>query len=182
MGLSTFGVVSAGTLTDTWDPAAGSTNIAQGELGTIQVAHRGAGQISFVKVVQMYATTRCSVGDVLMHSTGSAGGDIATVAITAQEGQIPKAIAAASIASGRRGYGVIGGIATVVTSQICTVGNYMSVSGSTAAAMTNDRGSGFGTATLPLTSSFALVARSNQAATTLSVGSFVQIAILGLWG
>jgi len=182
MGLSTFGVVSAGTLTDTWDPAAGSTSIAQGELGAISVMHRGAGQFSIVKVVQMHATTRCSVSNVLMHSTASAGSEISTVAITANEGQIPKGIAAASIASGRRGYAVIGGIATAFVSGMGTVAQFLSVSGSTAAALTINHGSGFGTATLPLTSSFAIVARTDQAATNAASAAAMQIYILGLWG
>lgn len=184
MGLSTFGVVSAGTLTDTWDPAAGSTAIAQGELGSIQVMHRGPGQFSIVKVIQMHATTRCTLGDVLMNSTatGSQGGDIATVAITAQQGQFAKGIAAASIASGRRGYAIIGGIATTTISQIATAGDYLAISGSTAAQLSNNQGSGFGTATWPLTSSFTLIARMNNVASVVSVGSLVQIHILGLWG
>lgn len=184
MGLSTFGVVSAGSLTDTWDPAAGSVNIAQGELGAISVAHRGPGQFSIVKVVQMHATTRCSVSDVLMNSTatGSQGSDIATVAIAAQGGQYMKGIAAASIASGRRGYCVIGGIATALMTQIATAGDYLAISGSTAAGLTNERGSGFGTVTWPLTSSFGLLARANNVASCISVGSFIQIHILGLWG
>lgn len=182
MGLSTFGVVSAGSLTDTWDPAAGSTSIAQGELGTIQVMKRGAGLFSIVKVIQMHATTRCSVSDVLMNSTASAGGDIATVAITAEGGGYPKAIACASIASGRRGYGVIGGIATAFVSGMGTVGQHLSISGSTAAALTINHGSGFTTATWPLTSTFVLVAKTNQAATNSASGAAMQIAILGLWG
>ena len=182
MGLTTFGVVSPGSLTDTWDPAAGSTSIAQGEPGTIHVVRRGAGQYSIVKVIQMYATTRCSVGDVLMQSTGSAGGDIATVAIAAQEGQIPKAIAAASIASGRRGYGIIGGIATAIVSDMGTNGLWLTVSGSTAAALGKDRGSGFGVTTLALTSSYQIVARTNQVATNSASGAFMQTHIIGLWG
>ena len=174
-------MVSAGTLTDTWDPSS-STTIGQGELGTIQVMKRGNGQFSIVKVIQMHATTRCTVGDVLMHSTASAGGDIATVAIAAQEGQFPKGIAGASITSGRRGYAVIGGIATAIVSGMGTVNQNLSVSGSTAAALTINHGSGFGTATLPLTSSFAIVARTNQAATNSASGAAMQVHILGLWG
>jgi hypothetical protein len=169
MGLTTFGVVSAGSLTDTWDPAAGSTNIAQSEPGTIQVMRRGAGQYSIVKVVQMHVTTRCSTGDVLMHSTASAGADIATVAITAQEGTFPKGVAGASIASGRRGYAVIGGIATVIVSGMATINQYLTI----------NHASGFGTATLALTSSWQVVAKTNQAATNSASGASCQIHILG---
>lgn len=181
MGLTTFGVVSAGSLTDTWDPTS-SITMSQGEIGTIQVCKRGTSAFSIVKIVKMHATNRCSIGEVLMHSTASGGGDIATTAIAAQEGQYAKAIAAASITSGRCGYGIIGGIATAIMSQIATNGDYLTISGSTAAALTTETASGFGLTTLPLTSSFVPLARVNSAASNVSVGSLVQIAILGLWG
>ncbi len=182
MGLTTFGVVSAGSLTDTWDPTS-STTISQGEPGTIQVCKRGnAGDYSIVKVVKMHATTRCSVGEVLFDSTVSTVGGVATVAIVVQDGHPPKGIACASITSGRAGYAVIGGIATSFMSQICTNGDYLAVSGSTAAQLSNNRGSGFGVATWPLLSMFMLCARVYQAASNISVGSSAQVKLIGLWG
>ena len=182
MGLTTFGVVSAGALTSTWDPTS-TLEMSQGEVGTISVVKRGA-EFSIVKVVKMHVTTRCSVGEVLMHSTVSAAGGVATTAITAQEGQPLLGIAAASITSGRAGYAFIGGLASAAISQISTVGDFLTVSGSTAAQVTNETASGFGLTTLPLTSSFMLFARqmNGGAASNISVGSLVTIRFIGIWG
>lgn len=185
MGLTTFGVVSAGSLTDTWDPTSQAA-MSQAEVGTIQVVKRftsgGVAEFSIAKVVKMHATTRCTVGDVLMHSTVSVVGGIATVGIVAQDGQPILGLAAASIASGRCGYAIIGGIATSTVSQICTAGDFLSISGSSAAQLSNNRGSGFGVTTLPLTSSFVLVARAYNAASVVSVGSIITVRLLQIWG
>ena len=180
MGLTTFGVVSAGSLTSTWDPSS-TLAISQGEIGTISVCKRGV-EYSIVKVVKMFNTTRCSANDVLMPSTGSTAGGIATVAIAAQDGHPILGIAAASIASAQCGYAIIGGIATAWISDVATATQLLCVSGSTAAQLAKHNSSNFGIGTLPLTSSFMFVGRIYQAGSHLSAGSSAQIRLQGIWG
>ncbi len=67
MGLTTFGVVSPGSLTDTWDP----TTNARGEPGQIFVSKNSAGEFSLVEIVQL-DNNGCSQGEALVHRIASA--------------------------------------------------------------------------------------------------------------
>lgn len=178
MGLTTFGVVSAGAVTDTWDPTSTTTG-ARGEPGTIQVYKNDSGEFSLVRVVQM-GNTSCTAGQVLMQNHATLKGYSRRVAATTDEGAIPSGISVTAIGSQKCGYEYCGGYAIVDVSQTCASGEYLMISASTAGQLTNDKASVFNAGTAwGVTSAFFVCAVLRSAATAACDAS---IQMLGVWG
>lgn len=178
MGLTTFGVVSAGTVTDTWDPTSTVTG-ARGEPGTLQVYKNDSGEFSLVRVIQM-GNTSCTAGQVLMLNHATLKGYSRRVSATTDSGAIPMGISVTAIGSQKCGYEYCGGYAIVDVSQTCASGEYLMLSISTAGQLSNDRASVFNDATAwGVTSGFAVVGILRSAATAACDAS---IQMLGVWG
>ena len=180
MGLTTFGVVSPGAVTDTWDPS--SSIVGQrGEPGTIHVLKNDSGEFSLVRIIQM-GNTSCTAGQVLMQNHATLKGYSRRVAATTDEGApITGGISAAAIGSHKCGYEYIGGyVPTVDISETPASGEYLMISGSTAGQLTVNRASCFnqGSSTTDA-SAFVVVGVSRGAGTAGCDGS---IQLTGVWG
>lgn len=178
MGLTTFGVVSAGTVTDTWDPTSTVTG-ARGEPGTIQVYKNSSGEFSLVRVIQM-GNTNCTAGQVLMQNHATLKGYSRRVAATTDSGAIPSGIAVTAIGSQKCGYEYCGGYAIVDVSQDCASGEYLMVSVSTAGQLSNDRASSFNTGSVETDASNFFVCGVLRSAATAACDASIQM--LGVWG
>lgn len=174
MGLTTFGVVSPGSLTDTWDP----TTNARGEPGQIFVSKNSAGEFSLVEIVQL-DNNGCAAGEALVQNFATLKGYSVKTAATTDEGAPMKGIAAAAIASQKCGYAIIGGYCeTAQVSQTCASGEYLIIGASVAGELSNNKASCFNLGTQGNASQFQVVAVARSAYGT-GTGS---IQILGVWG
>lgn len=174
MGLTTFGVVSPGSLTDTWDP----TTNARGEPGQIFVSKNSAGEFSLVEIVQL-DNNGCSQGEALVQNFATLKGYSVKTSATTDEGAPMKGVAAATIASQKCGYAIIGGYCEKMDfSHTAASGEYICISGSTAAKFTPNKASCFNLGTLGNASQVMVVAVARAAIAT-GVGS---AQILGVWG
>lgn len=178
MGLTTFGVVSAGTVTDTWDPTSSVTG-ARGELGTIQVYKNDSGEFSLVRVIQM-GNTSCTAGQVLMQNHATLKGYSRRVSATTDEGALPSGIAVTAIGSQKCGYEYCGGYAIADISETPASGEYLMVSGSTAGQLTVNKASTYNTLQGSATGSlFSVIGVSRSAGTSACDAS---LQMLGVWG
>ncbi len=174
MGIMSFPVVAPGQLTDVWDP----TTNARGEPGQIFCSKNAAGEWSIVEIVQL-DNAGCSQGEALMQNHATLKGYSVRQSATTDQGAPIKGVAAATIASQKCGYMIIGGyVEKLDSSQSVASGEYLMVGGSTAAKFTNDKASVFNTATNGNSSQFMVVAVARAAFAT-GVGS---CQILGIWG
>lgn len=172
---STFGIVSHGAVTDTWDPTATDGNRA--ELGTIY-AYRNSDQWSLVQAVQL-DNNGCSQGEVLVINMATLKQYSVTKASTTDRGGIPAGVACATIASQRCGFMYIGGyVEKADISQTTASGEYLMIGGSTAGKLTNDIASAFNSGTQGNTSMFLIVGRARAAFAT-GIGS---ITLSPVWG
>lgn len=179
MGLTTFGVVSAGTVTDTWDPTSSVTG-ARGEPGTIQVYKNDNGEFSLVRVIQM-GNTSCTAGQVLMQNHATLKGYSRRVSATTDSGAIPSGISVTAIGSQKCGYEYCGGYAIADLSQVSASGEYLMISASTAGQLTNDKASTFNTVAATLSGSwFQVVAVNRGDLGTAACDASIQM--LGVWG
>lgn len=174
MGIMSFPVVGPGQITDTWDPV---TN-PRGELGTILMMTNSNGEKSLVEIVQL-DNSGCSQGEALMQNHATLKGYSVRQSGTADQGAPMKGVAAATIASQKAGFMIIGGyVEKLDSSQSCASGEYLMIGGSTAAKFTNDKASVFNAGTQGNASQFMVVAVARGAFAT-GVGS---CQILGIWG
>jgi hypothetical protein len=174
MGLTTFGVVSPGSLTDTWDP----TSNPRGEPGQIFVSKNSAGEFSLVEIVQL-DNNGCSQGEALVQNFATLKGYSVKTSATTDEGAPMKVVAAATIASQKCGYAIIGGYCEKMDfSHTAASGEYICIGGSTAAKFTPNKASCFNLGTLGNASQVMVVAVARAAIST-GVGS---AQILGVWG
>lgn len=172
MGLTTFGVVSSGTVTDTWDPV---TN-PRGEPGTMQVYKNDSGEISLVRVIQM-GNTSCTAGQVLMQNHATLKGYSRRVSATGDEGGIPSGISVTAIGSQKCGYEYCGGYAIADISETPASGEYLMISGSTAGQLTVNKASVFTAGALATL--YWICGLSRSAGTSACDAS---IQIMGVWG
>lgn len=174
MGIMSFPIVAPGSLTDTWDP----TSNARGEPGQIFCSKNSAGEWSIVEIVQL-DNNGCSQGEALVQNFATLKGYSVKTSATTDEGAPMKGVAAATIASQKCGYMIIGGyVEKLDSSQTVASGEYLMISGSTAAKFTNDAASCFNLGTQGNASQFMVVAVARAAFAT-GVGS---AQILGVWG
>lgn len=174
MGIMSFPVVGPGSLTDTWDP----TTNPRGELGQIFFSKNSAGEVSIVEIVQL-DNAGCSQGEALVQNFATLKGYSVKAAATTDQGAPMKGVAAATIASQKAGYMIIGGyVEKIDSSQTVASGEYLMISGSSAGKFTNDRASCFNLGTQGNVSAFMVVAVARTAFGT-GVGS---AQILGVWG
>lgn len=174
MGIGAFPVIAPGQLTDTWDP----TTNARGEPGQIFVSKNSAGEYSIVEIVQL-DNNGCSQGEALVQNFATLKGYSVKTSATTDQGAPMKGVAAATIASQKCGYMIIGGyVEKLDSSQTVASGEYLMIGGSTAAKFTNDRASCFNLGTQGNISAFQVVAVARTAFAT-GVGS---AQILGVWG
>lgn len=174
MGLTSFPVVGAGTITDTWDP---TTNPRE-ELGSIRLYRDSAGNESIVKVVQL-DNAGCSQGEALVTNFATLKNYSVSKASTVDMGAPIRGIACATIASQKAGYMYIGGYCEKADlSHTAASGEYLMISGSTAGKLTPNIASCFNLGTLGNSSQIGVVAVARTAIGT-GVGS---VSILGMWG
>jgi len=173
MGLLSFPVVGAGSITDTWDP---TTNPRE-ELGSVRFHRDANGEWSLVQVVQL-DNNGCSQGESLVQNFATLKGYSVKTSATADGGAGFRGVAAATIASQKAGYAIIGGyVEKAYVSQTTASGEYLTLSGSTAAQLTNNAASAYNTATQGNASMFVPVARARAAVTT----GLMSIQIQGIW-
>lgn len=174
MGLMSFPVVAAGSITETWDP----TTNAREELGSIRLYRDSSGEFSLVQVVQL-DNNGCNKGESLVQNLATLKGYSVTKSSTADSGCPFRGIAAASIASQRAGYSIIGGyVENAYVSQTTASGEYLMLSGSTAAQLSNDKASTFNTLQGTTTGSlFMILGRARAAVTT----GLMSIQLTGVW-
>ena len=174
MGLMSFPVVGAGSITDTWDP----TTNAREELGSIRFHKDSSGNWSLVEVVQL-DNNGCSQGEVLVTNFATLKGYSVAKAATTDEGAPMRGLAAATIASQKAGYAIIGGYCEKADlSHTAASGEYLCIGGSTAGKLTPNKASVFNLGTQGNASQFMVVAIAKTAIAT-GVGS---VQILGMWG
>ncbi len=175
---STFGVVSHGALTTSWDPTATDGNRA--EAGTI-TASRNGDQWSLVQCVQL-DNNGCSAGDVLVYNPATLKQYSVKAAATGDRGAPMVGIACGTIASQRCGYMYIGGyVEQAAISMAIASGEYLCVGGSTAGALTPLRASVFNNGTQGNASAFMVMAiAKGLVATTSTLRASIQIC--GVWG
>lgn len=174
MGLTSFGVVAAGTITDTWDP---TTNPRE-ELGTIRFVRDSNGNESIVKVVQL-DNNGCSQGEALVTNFATLKSYSVKKAATTDGGAPIRGVACATIASQKAGYMYIGGYCEKADlSETAASGEYLIISASTAGKLTGQSASCFNLGTMGNASQFVPVAVARTAIST-GVGS---VSILGVWG
>ncbi len=174
MGIMSFPLVGPGQLTDTWDPTANP----RGEPGQIFCSKNSAGEWSIVEIVQL-DNSGCSQGEALVQNFATLKGYSVKTSATTDQGAPMKGVAAATIASQKCGYMIIGGyVEKMDLSQTVASGEYIMIGGSTAAKFTNDRASCFNLGTQGNVSMFQVVAIARTAFAT-GVGS---AQILGIWG
>ncbi len=174
MGIMSFPLVGPGSLTDTWDP----TTNARGEPGQIFCSKNSAGEWSIVEIVQL-DNAGCSQGEALVQNHATLKGYSVRPAATSDEGVPMKGVAAATIASQKCGYMIIGGyVEKMDLSHTAASGEYLCIGGSTAAKFTPNKASCFNLGTLGNASQVIPVAVARAAIAT-GVGS---AQILGIWG
>lgn len=174
MGIMSFPVVGPGQITDTWDP----TTNARGEPGQILFMKNAAGEVSVVEIVQL-DNAGCSQGDVLVQNFATLKGFSVKAAATTDKGGLMKGISAATIASQKCGYMIIGGyVEKADLSQTVASGEYLKIGGSTAGKLTPNGASVFNSGTQGNATAFVVVAVARAAAAT-GIGS---VQILGIWG
>ncbi len=174
MGIMSFPVVGPGSITDTWDP----TTNARGEPGQILLMKNAAGECSVVEIVQL-DNAGCSQGEVLVQNFATLKGYSVSKASTTDKGGLMKGIAAATIASQKCGYAIIGGyVEKADLSFTAASGEYLKISGSTAGKLSAHTASCFNSGTQGNATAFVVVAIARTAIST-GVGS---VQILGLWG
>jgi hypothetical protein len=174
MGIMSFPVVGPGSITDTWDP----TTNPRGELGQILFMKNSAGEVSIVEIVQL-DNSGCSQGEALVQNHATLKGYSVRQSATTDEGVPMKGVAAATIASQKAGYMIIGGYCEKMDlSHTAASGEYICIGGSTAAKFTVNKASCFNQGTLGNASQVIPVAVARAAFAT-GVGS---VQILGVWG
>ena len=172
--MQSFPVVGPGSLTDTWDP----TTNPRGELGQILFHKNSAGEWSIVEIVQL-DNNGCSQGEALVQNHATLKGYSVRPSATTDEGAPMKGVAAATIASQKAGYAIIGGYCEKMDfSHTAASGEYICIGGSTAAKFTPNKASCFNLGTLGNASQVIPVAVARAAIAT-GVGS---AQILGIWG
>lgn len=177
MGIMSFPVVGPGQITETWDPS--TKQGRRGELGDIYFSKNSAGEISLVEIVQL-DNNGCSQGEALVQNFATLKGFSVKTSATTDAGAPMKGVAAATIASQKSGYMIIGGYCEKMdVSQTCASGEYIKIGGSTAAKFSNDIASTFNTIQGTVAGSLFVVVAVARAAFATGVGS---VQILGLWG
>lgn len=173
-----FPVVSPGAVTDSWDPTSALVG-QRGEPGTtVVVKDPTTGEFSIAKIVQL-DNNGCTVGDCLVQNFATLKGFSVAKASTTDVGGLPFGIAAATIASQKCGYAFIGGyVEKANVSQTTASGEYLTVGGSTAGNLTNDRASAFNSGTQGNASAFQVCARARAAVAT----GVMSIQMIGIWG
>jgi len=172
--MQSFPVVGPGSLTDVWDP----TTNPRGELGQIMFHKNSAGEFSIVEIVQL-DNNGCSQGEALVQNFATLKGYSVKTSATTDEGAPMKGVAAATIASQKCGYAIIGGYCEKIDlSHTAASGEYICIGGSTAAKFTVNKASCFNLGTLGNASQVMVVAVARAAVAT-GVGS---AQILGIWG
>lgn len=138
----------------------------------------GRAEAALVQYVQMDNGT-CSQGEALVQNFATLGSWRVKAAATADEGTIPRGVAAASLGSLVYGFMIIAGYCEKADlSHTAASGEYLMVSGSTAGKLTPNRASVYNAGTHGSSSMFLTFAVSRTAIAT-GVGS---IQILGqLW-
>lgn len=176
MGIMSMPVVGPGAITDTWDPSTKAGR--RGELGDIFFSKNSAGEMSIVEIVQL-DNAGCSQGEVLVQNFATLKGFSVSKASTTDKGGLIKGIAAATIASQKAGYMIIGGYCEKADMSFTAAsGEYLKISGSTAGKLTAHTASVFNSGTQGNATAFVVVAIARAAAAT-GVGS---VQILGMWG
>lgn len=175
---STFGVVSHGAATASWDPTATDGN--RDELGTIR-AFRTGDQWALVQCVQL-DNNGCTLGDVLVYNPATLKQYSVKKAGTGDRGAPLVGVAVATIASQFCGYMVIGGyVEKAAISQSVASGEYLCIGGSTAGALTPNRASVFNNGTQGNASAFMVMAvAKGLVATTSTLVASIQLC--GVWG
>lgn len=173
MAMSTFPIVSGAQIVSLGDTS------AKHEPGTI-MAYRNptTGGWALAQYV-VNGNVTLNQGEVAMHNSAtlSSGGVLAAVA--GDEGAPLGGIAAATIASLKYGWIFIHGyVEKADLSHTAAAGEYLTVSGSTAAKLTPHRASVFNAGTQGSVSAF-MVCGVSRAALATGVGS---ITLLGCWG
>lgn len=173
MAMSTFPIVSGAQIVSLGDAT------AKHEPGTI-MAFRNAttGGWSLTQYV-VNGNVTLNQGEVAMHNSAtlSSGGVLA--AVVGDQGAPLAGIACATIASLRFGWIYIHGyVEKADISHTAAAGEYLTVSGSTAAKLTPDKASVFNAGTQGSSSAF-MVCGVSRAALATGIGS---ITLLGVWG
>lgn len=175
---STFGVVSHGSASSSWDPTASDGNRA--ELGTI-TAMRNGDQWSLVQAVQL-DNNGCTLGDVLVYNPATLKQYSVKKAATGDRGAYMVGIAVATIASQFCGYMYIGGyVEKGAISMSVASGEYLCIGGSTAGAFTPLRASVFNNGTQGNASAFVVMAISKGLVATTST-LVASLQLCGVWG
>lgn len=179
MGLMSFGVVSPGTITDTWDP----TSVTRGEPGAMSLFKDSNGNTALVEIVQL-DNNGCSKGEVLVTNFATLK-SYSVAKATAGDAFAPhfRGLAAATIASQRMGYMIIGGyVETADLSHTAASGELLTISGSTAGKLTPHNASSFWGATLGLSSTLGTAPFVFAIARTAIATGTGSVSILGVWG
>jgi hypothetical protein len=173
-----FPVVSPGSITDSWDPTSALVG-QRGEPGTtVVVKDPTTGEFSIARIVQL-DNNGCTVGDLLVQNFATLKSFSVAKSSTTDLGGMIYGVAAATIGSQKCGYAYIGGyVEKANVSQTTASGEYLSISGSTAGNLTNDRSSAFNSGTQGNASAFQVVARARAAVAT----GVMSIQIIGIWG
>lgn len=179
MGIMSFPVVGPGQITDTWDP----TTNARGELGTILLFKDSNGNTALVEIVQL-DNAGCSQGEALITNYATLKSFSVAKASTT-DGFAPgkfRGLAAATIASQKAGYMIIGGYCEKADLSLTAASaDGLCLSGSVAGKLTPQKTAFWG-ATVGLSSTagtapfFVAVAKS---AFATGIGS---VQIIGVWG
>ncbi len=124
----------------------------------------------------------CSQGDVLIGDTATTNSNNVMKAATTDRGGLPVGIAAATIASNTWGFAIIGGyVEKGAISQTVATGEYLTIGGSTAGALTPNRASVFNAGTQGNASAFQVCAKSRGAVATTST-LLASMQLVGIWG
>lgn len=179
MGIMSFPVVGPGSITDTWDP----TTNPRGEPGTVLLYKDANGNTGVVEIVQL-DNAGCSQGEVLVTNFATLKSFSVTKASTT-DAFAPhfRGLAAATIASQKCGYMIIGGYCEKADlSKTAASGETLTISGSTAGKLTAARASSFWGATLGLSSTSGTAPFIFAIAKTAIGTGIGSVQILGMWG
>ena len=183
IGVVYFPIVSAGSVTDTWDPTSALVG-QRGEPGTTVVAKDPlTGEFSILKVIQM-DNAGVSQGEVLVTNFATLKSHSMSKASTT-DGFSParfRGIAAATIASQKCGYMYIAGyVEKADLSLTAASGDLLSISASVAGKLT-PKNTSFWSGTAGVSSTLGTAPFQfaiSRAALATGVGS---IQIVGVWG
>lgn len=175
MPIAAFPVVSGAQI------VAGGDATQKTEPGTI-FCLRTNDQWSLVEYVQL-DNNGCNKGEALVSNFATLKAFSVTKSATTDAGAPLRGIAAATIASQRFGMMIIGGyVEAVYVSQTAASGEYLMISGSTAAQLTSDKSSTFNTIQGTVAGSLFVVVGQSRAVNATGASGLSSAMLCGIWG